>query len=202
MVIFGLTGSIGMGKSTAASMMARLGCGVYDSDNTVREALLPSGKAFEEVAVTFPECWDKKKHLVKKDVLSDIVFSDEEKRAELEEIIHPIVWESQRDFIKSEKLKGRRVVVLDIPLLFETGAQGRVDYTICVSAPFHIQKRRVLSRPNMDEERFLSILNSQMSDINKRALADFVVNTGMGLDHSFAELREILRVTGVRRNAA
>ena len=182
-----------MGKSTAAKMLARLGCAIHDSDRVVGHALSPHGKVFEEVAVTFPDCWDKKKHLIKKTVLADIIFQDDDEKRKLEEILHPIVQQSQKDFIQKQGRLGCEIVVLDIPLLFETGGQSRVDYTICVSAPYHIQRRRVLSRPFMDEKKFEAILNSQMPDKQKTMLADFVVQTGMGMAHSYRQLEKIIR---------
>lgn len=193
MITLGLTGSIGMGKSTVGDMLKKLGCAVHDSDIAVRQALAPDGNAFEEVAVTFPDAWDKKKHIIKKDVLSEIIFSDKEKREELEGILHPAAQLSQRNFLKRQQALGRDISVLDIPLLFETGAERRVDYTLVASAPYHIQRRRVLSRPGMDEEKFLSILNTQMPDQTKCAYADFVVPTGLGYAYTFKVLQKILR---------
>ena len=193
MIILGLTGSIGMGKSTAARMLKRMGVPVFDSDADVHKALSPKGAAFEEVAVTFPESWDKKTRTINRKILGGIVFEDAEKRAELEAILHPIVQQGQRKFITAMRRIGKRVVVLDIPLLYETGAEARVDYTICVSAPFDIQRRRVLSRPNMDERRFLKILDHQMPDAQKRARADFVVDTGMGYARTYRQLHNIVK---------
>lgn len=193
MIILGLTGSIGMGKTTAARMLAKMGCGVHDSDAAVRQALSPGGDAFEEVALTFPEAWDKKKHIIKRDILGDIVFNDVDKRRVLEDILHPMVQRSQKKFAQAQERLGRDIVALDIPLLFETGAQTRMDYTAVVSAPYHIQRRRVLSRPGMNEEKFQAILNTQMLDREKRALADFVVQTGMGMAYTYRELEKIVR---------
>lgn len=193
MIVIGLTGSIGMGKSTAALMLERMGCAIHDSDRAVRQALKPSGEAFEEVAVTFPEAWDKKKHTIKRDVLADIVFNDENKKTELESILHPIVQQSQKNFIQKQQRLGKEIVVLDIPLLFETGAQNRVDYTFLVTAPFHIQKRRVLARPGMSEEKFEAILSSQMPDNEKKARADFVISTGMGLAYTYQGLKKAIQ---------
>lgn len=193
MIVLGLTGSIGMGKSTAARMLRLMGVPVHESDHAVHKALAPGGAAFEEVAVTFPDAWDAKRHVIKRDVLGQIVFADADKRRELEEIIHPVVWKSQKDFTLKNTKMGRRVIALDIPLLFETGAEKRVDKTIVVTAPYDIQRRRVLVRPGMTEEKFLNILNSQMPDGEKRRRADFVVETGMGLGHTWRGLRKIVR---------
>lgn len=192
MIVLGLTGSIGMGKSTVAGMLEKLGCGVHSADEAAHEALKPRGAAFEEVALTFPECWDKKNHVIKRDVLSDIVFEETSKRKKLEQIVHPAVQQSQQKFIQSQSRLGREFVVLDIPLLFETGAEARVDYSLVVSAPYHVQRHRVLARPGMTEEKFLSILNSQMPDEEKRAKADFVIPTGLGMAYTFKTLRQCL----------
>ena len=192
MIILGLTGSIGMGKTTVGGMLSKMGCGIHDSDKAVAHALNPYGMAFEEVALTFPKTWDKKKHLIKKTVLADIVFNDPKEKLKLENILHPIVRFSQNRFIRAQQRLGREMVVLDIPLLFETGAQTLVDHTICVTAPFHIQRRRVLSRAGMSEEKFYAILENQMSDAQKRRLANFVVQTGLGFAHSHRQLEKII----------
>ena len=181
-----------MGKSTAAAMLEHMGCAIHDSDKIVHHALSPKGEAFEEVAVTFPACWDKKKHIIKRNKLADIIFSDQDKKRELENILHPIVQRSQSKFAWSQKNLGKKFIVFDIPLLFETNAQRRVNYTICVYAPEHIQKRRVLSRPNMNIEKFYKILNAQMPSRQKCALSDFTVPTGLGLAYTYQKLEEII----------
>ncbi len=193
MIILGLTGSIGMGKSTAAAMLGKMSCAVHDSDKTVYDALQPTGKAFEEVAITFPKAWDKKKRLLKKDVLAQIIFADTKKRRELENILHPIVQRAQKDFIKTQKRLGRKFVVLDIPLLFETGADQRVHYTLVVDAPHSVQRRRVLARSNMDEKKFQAILKTQMSNKVKCRMADFVIPTGRGLATTWGALHNCLQ---------
>lgn len=194
MIILGLTGSIGMGKTTLARMFKQLGCAVHDSDHAVHHALSPKGAAFEEVAIRFPDAWDKKTHTIKRDVLAKIIFNDADKRRELENILHPIVRRAQKKFIQAQQALGKKTVVLDIPLLFETGAEGRVDYTVVASAPYHIQRRRVLARPNMTPEKFNNILAVQMSDKEKCIRADFVVPTGMGMAYSYRALQKILKV--------
>ena len=181
MIVLGLTGSIGMGKTTAGAMLKEMGCAIHDADKAVHQALEPKGDAFEEVALTFPSVWDKKKRVLKRDALADIIFKDTNQRHVLEQILHPVVQRSQIKFLKVQNRMERRVVVLDIPLLFETGAQARVDYTLVVSAPCHVQRMRVLKRQGMSEEKFQHILKTQMPDTQKRHLADFVVPTGMGL---------------------
>lgn len=197
MIVFGLTGSIGMGKSTAARMLKMLGVPVHDSDRAVHAALKPRGVAFEEVAVTFPGAWDKKSRIIDRKALGDIVFHDKAQMKKLEAILHPIAAASQKKFIMEMRMKGKRAVALEIPLLFETGAEARVDYTICVTAPPIIQRRRVMARKNMTEEKFRNIVASQMPDAEKQARADFVVQTGMGYGTTFRELRKVLKKTGV-----
>lgn len=194
MIIIGLTGSIGMGKSTVARMLEREGCPIHDADKAVHEFMRPGGAAFESVALAFPDAWDKKKHVIKRDVLAETVFENTEKKELLESILHPLVRADQTNFIKRNIALKRRFCVLEIPLLFETGAEKRVDVTICVSAPFHTQRRRVMARAGMSEELFYSILKAQMPDIRKRVLADFVVQTGLGFAYSHRQVREILRI--------
>lgn len=192
MIILGLTGSIGMGKSTVARMLSKLGCKIHDSDKAARESLSPKGAAFEEVALTFPMAWDKKKHIINRLILSEIIFNDIQEKIKLEKIIHPVVQNSQKEFIQKQKKMGQKIVVLDIPLLFETGADARVNYTIVVSAPYHIQRHRVLSRPNMTEEKFQEILKNQMPDKEKCLRADFVIPTGIGMAYTHKCLVKML----------
>lgn len=202
MIVLGLTGSIGMGKSTAAQMLRRMGCPVHDSDEAVHKALAPYGSAFEIVAVSFPEAWDKKRRIIDRKKLGEIVFHDPRRRKELEDILHPVARRSQLKFIQEMKRKGRKVVALDIPLLFETGAQDRVDYTICVTAPDDVQRRRVMTRPNMTEEKFEKIKALQMPDAQKQALADYVVQTGLGYALTYRSLKAIVDdVKEKRKNA-
>lgn len=184
MIVLGLTGSIGMGKSTVATMLKKLGAAVHDSDAVAREAISPSGFAFEDVALAFPEAWDKKKHLIKKEILAEIIFNDEDKKKLLENIIHPVVRKKQKEFIQKQKRLGKKIIVLDIPLLFETGGNELVDYVVTVSAPYHVQRHRVLNRLNMTEEKFAAILKNQMPDKEKCFRADFVIPTGLGMAYT------------------
>ncbi len=193
MIVLGLTGSIGMGKSRAASMMRKMGISVHDSDRAVHCALMPNGAAFEEVALTFPECWDKKKRVIDRKKLGKSVFEDSKKLKQLEKILHPIARKSQNEFVRKMRKMGRKMVVLEIPLLFETGAQARVDFVVCVSAPKAIQRRRVLARKNMSAEKFEQILARQMPDGEKRANSDFVINTGLGLARTMKDIKAMLR---------
>lgn len=190
MIVLGLTGSIGMGKSTAAKMLRLIGVPVHDSDKAVHDALLPKGAAFEAVSKRFPKAVSKGRIDRKK--LGAIVFADHAALKTLESILHPVAREKQLDFIRAMRSKGKKIVALEIPLLFETGADARVDAIITVSAPPNIQKRRVMKRPNMTEEKFKSIVASQMPDAQKRALSDFVVDTGLGAGRTFRQLKEIV----------
>lgn len=182
-----------MGKTTAAAMLKKMGCAIHNSDACVHKALEPYGQAFEEVAVTFKKAWDKKTHTINRKILGEIIFSNDEQKEILESILHPIVRQDQSRFLQKQIRIGRQFSVLDIPLLFETGADQRVDVTAVVTAPFKTQRRRVLSRSNMTEEKFESILETQMPDVHKCMLADFVIPTGMGRAYTYRALQGMLR---------
>lgn len=193
MIVIGLTGSIGMGKSTAANMLRDMGVPVHDSDAAVHELLAPGGAGVEAVAAMFPDCRDKDAGGIDRRKLGAAVFGDAGALRALESILHPLVREQQQSFIRAQQRAGAAMVALDIPLLFETGAEARCDYTIVVSAPAAIQRQRVLARPGMTEEAFEKRLAQQMSDADKRARADFVVQTGIGMAHTRQELAQVLR---------
>lgn len=198
MIVLGLTGSIGMGKSTVAAMMKTLGIPVHDSDIAAHRLLEPKSEARLALAAAFPhyeypQIYEKKTYNINRRELGQIVFSDDEARARLEAIIHPLVRKSQTEFLRASALKGIKIAVLDVPLLFETGADARVDYTITVSAPAFLQRARVLARPDMTEEKFHAILARQMPDAEKRARSDFVIQTGLGRAHSLQTLKQILQ---------
>lgn len=194
MKIIGLTGSIGMGKSVAAALFRQLGVAVHDSDAAVHFALSSNGPVFAEVTRAFPSVLEAGQ--INRSVLGKIIFSDEKKRRQLEAIIHPHVWASQNNFIRAAKKRGETLVVLDIPLLFETGANQGCDLVICVTAPYFLQRQRVLSRPGMTEERFQSILKNQIPDEEKRKRSDIVIQTGLGHAHTLQELKKFLKVYG------
>lgn len=191
MIVLGLTGSIGMGKSGAAKMLRRLGVPVHDSDKAVHDAILPKGPAFHDVAALFPSVVSQGKIDRKK--LGAIVFADKAALKRLEKILHPAAQKSQTKFLRAMRARGKKIVCLEIPLLFETGAEDRVDYVIVVSAPPIIQKRRVMRRSHMNEEKFKSILASQWPDAQKRAHADFVVDTGLGYARTHRQLAAIVK---------
>ncbi len=193
MKIIGLTGSIGMGKSATAALLQNLGVPVHDSDAAVHIALSPEGGAFRDVALEFPEAWDKATHTINRKILGAIVFADAEKRRKLEALVHPHVWDSQREFIKRFKSAGAKLVVLDIPLLYETGAESKCDEVMVVTAPSFIQRQRVLSRPGMSEEKFQSILKNQVPDAEKRRRADYIIHTGLGRAYTLWSLKKYLK---------
>lgn len=192
MKILGLTGSIGMGKTTVGEMFARLGVPVHDSDHAAHTALEEGSPVFTAIAKTFPESWCRKTRTIDRKKLGAIVFADPEQKTLLESFIHPYVQAQQLKFLSAMRAKGMKNVVLDIPLLFETRAEQRVDHTIVVSAPFFIQTQRVLARPNMTVERFNSILRAQMSDTEKQERSDFIVQTGLGMARTQQQVRAIL----------
>lgn len=193
MIIVGLTGSIGMGKSVSANILRDMGIPVHCSDEAVHDLLGPGGTAVEAVAEAFPGSLNKQSGSIDRKALGALVFGDDEKRKILEGLIHPRVVVSQQKFIAENARLHVPLVVLDIPLLFETGAESRVDYTIVVSAPPFIQRRRVLARPGMTEEKFQAILARQLPDGEKRRRAHFVVETGIGLAQTRRDLEKIIK---------
>ena len=178
MIVIGLTGSIGMGKTTVAGMLEEMNCPVHNADRAVHEALQFNQDIISQISSLFPGAVCQENGSIQRELLGKIIFNDHEKRMKLEAILHPIVRQSQDQFVQLQKENGLKVVVLDIPLLFETGAQERVDHVLVVSAPLEMQRQRVLKRSNMSEEKFNAILKIQMSDKEKRKLADFVIPTG------------------------
>jgi dephospho-CoA kinase len=196
MITIGLTGSIGMGKSTAAKMIRLMGLPVHDSDKAVHAALMPGGDAYEKVIKLFPEALDPVSSFIDRQKLGSIVFQDKSALKKLEEILHPAARSSAVEFIQNAEALDKRAVALEIPLLFETGAESRVDYTICVTSPPDVQRQRVMKRPNMTEEKFKAILESQMPDAEKCAKSYFVVDTGRGYISTFLQLRKILKKAG------
>ncbi len=198
MIVIGLTGSIGMGKSTIGTIFKELGVPVHEADGAVHD-LLQFGKAgYLSVIKAFsqkeyPQIYKaQNKEGIDRKELGALVFYNDALRERLEKILHPLVCAVQKEFIDEQKKEGRAVVVLDIPLLFETGAEDRVDFTVVVSAPFEIQEQRVLSRSGMTEGKFTAILERQMPDADKCARADYVVNTDCAVIESRKELEKIL----------
>ncbi|MEW6632620.1 MAG: dephospho-CoA kinase [Pseudomonadota bacterium] len=178
MIVLGLTGSIGMGKSTTARMFAEAGVPVHDSDETVHR--LYSGKAAPLVEAAFPGTTQA--GVVDRARLAERVLGDGAALKKLETIVHPLVRADADAFLSRHRAAGASLAVLDIPLLFETGGRERVDRVVVVTAPPEIQRARVLARPGMSEAKFAAILAKQVPDADKRRQADFVVDTGQGFD--------------------
>ncbi|WP_295134613.1 dephospho-CoA kinase [uncultured Reyranella sp.] len=196
MVIVGLTGSIGMGKSTAAKMLREMGVPVYDADAAVHALQAPGGAALPGIEAAFPGV--VKAGVLDRQALGARVFGNKEALRRLEAIVHPLVGQRQRAFLRRAALAGEKLVVLDIPLLFEGLGERRVDATLVVSAPSFLQRRRVLARPGMTVEKFEGILRQQVPDALKRRKASIVIPTGMGLaptraalGKAVAELRDL-----------
>jgi dephospho-CoA kinase len=188
MIVLGLTGSIGMGKSTTAKMFAEAGVPVHDSDETVHR--LYAGKAVPLVEAAFPGTTFA--GAVDRAKLGARVLGDAATLKRLEAIIHPLVRADADAFLARHRNAGESIAVLDIPLLFETSGRGRVDKVVVVTAPAEVQRQRVLARPGMTEEKLASILAKQVPDVEKRRLADFVIDTGQGLDAARAAVAAII----------
>ena len=184
-----LTGSLGMGKTTAARYFAEAGVPVHDSDAVVHA--LYEGKAVSAIEQAFPGSTSGGK--VDRAKLAAMVLNDRAALARLEAIVHPLVSESTDEFLADAKAKNASVVVLDVPLLFETDTHRRCDATVVVSAPAEIQRQRVLERPGMTEEKFSAILSKQLPDAEKRRRADFIVDSSKDFDHARAQVHDILR---------
>ncbi|GAK43712.1 dephospho-CoA kinase [Tepidicaulis marinus] len=189
-LLIGLTGSIGMGKSETAKMFARLGVPVYDADAAVHELYAPGGAAVAPLEEAFPGT--VKDGMVDREELSKRVLGKPDELKKLEAIVHPLVGEAQRAFLQKAMAEDQPMVLLDIPLLFETGGRERVDVIVVVSAPYDVQHERVLARPGMTAEKFDAIHAKQVPDAEKRAGADFIVETDKGLEHAFEQVKEIV----------
>ncbi len=194
MMIVGLTGSMAMGKSTAASYLKNLGVPVFDSDAAVHA--LYEGEAVEAIERAFPGVVHSGR--VDRKKLGEAIASDPQALARLEAIVHPLVRRKQRDFILAEASRGTDLVVLDIPLLFESGADKLCDAMIVVSAPEEVQRQRLAARKGMTPDRVDDLLARQMPDAEKRARADFVVDTNGPISQSRAQLDRILATLSQR----
>ena len=188
MRILGLTGSIGMGKSTTAKLFAEAGVPVYDADAAVHQ--LYEGEAAPAIEAAFPGTTANGK--VDRAKLSAQVVHDPAAIKRLEGIVHPMLGASRQKFFADAEATGAPVVVLDIPLLFETGGEKRVDAVVVVTTSPELQRERVLARGTMDETKLVAIIAKQMPDAEKRKRADFLVNTSHGLDPVRAEIKHIL----------
>jgi dephospho-CoA kinase len=190
MIVIGLTGSIGMGKSETARMFAEQGVPVCESDAIVHRLYEKDGAAVAPVAAAFPDVRDDGG--IDREKLSRHLAANAEDFARLEAIVHPLVRAEQENFLKDARKRNVRIAVLDIPLLFETGRDRDVDRIVVVSAPAEVQRRRVLARPGMDEPKFAAILARQLPDAEKRARADFIVDSAHGFDHARRQVRDII----------
>ncbi len=191
MKVIGLTGSIGMGKSTAARLIRSMGVPVHDADATVHRAMGPQGQAVAAIEAAFPGVG--RGGAIDRAALGALVFADAGRLRRLEAILHPIVRQAERRFLRRQRVLRRPLVVLDIPLLFETGAERRCDAVIVVSAPIFLQAQRVLSRPGMTPERFAAIRAQQLPDVEKRRRADVVIRTGLSIGETRRALSRALR---------
>jgi dephospho-CoA kinase len=192
-LIIGLTGSIGMGKSTTARMFQSCGIPVHDADAAVHD--LYAGEA-----AALPG--SVRDGVVDRAALGRLVLGHADKVRQLEAIVHPLVRRREEDAIAAARAAGQRALVLDIPLLFETGAEKRCDCVVVVSAPAAVQRARVMARPGMTEERFAAILARQMPDEEKRRRADFVVDSSLGLESAQAQVCDILQALSARSGSA
>jgi dephospho-CoA kinase len=197
MIVLGLTGSIGMGKSTAARMFRRLNIPVHDADAAVHRLMGKGGHAVAAIQAAFPGTVVAGR--VDRPALGAKVFGHPAELRRLESILHPLVQAEAQRFIRRQRARRRKMVVLDIPLLFETGGERRCDAVIVVSAPRFLQQARVLARPRMTAARLAEIEALQMPDRDKRRRADFVIETGLGHRPALARLQGILRQVNARR---
>lgn len=189
MIRLGLTGSIGMGKSTTAKLFAAAGVPVYDADAAVHA--LYAGKAAIEIEQAF--AGTVKDGKVDRRLLGEQVIGKPDALKRLEAIVHPLVREAELAFLEAARKERHRIVVLDIPLLFETGGLERVDAVVVVTADAQVQRQRVLERPGMNVEQFEAILARQMPDAEKRLRAHFIVNSGFGIESARRQVEDVLR---------
>ena len=190
MITVGLTGSIGMGKSATAAMFEAEGCPVYDADAEVHKVYGPGGAAVGPLGAAFPGV--VRDGQVDRAALSARVVGDDAAMNQLNRIVHPLLGAGRRDFFARAEAAGAPIIVLDIPLLFETGGERNVEAVVVVSAPADVQRQRVLAREGMSEAKLDGILARQMADAEKRARAHFVVDTGRGFDAARAQVRDII----------
>ncbi|WP_343313069.1 dephospho-CoA kinase [Brucella sp. BE17] len=188
MIVIGLTGSIGMGKTTAAAMFAAVGVPVHSADEAVHR--LYKGRAAPLIEAAFPGTVDET--VVDREKLSAAVLGDQQALKKLEAIVHPLVREEEQAFLREAETSGADMALIDIPLLFETGGEARVDKIVVVSAPAAVQRQRVLARPGMSEQKLDAILARQMPDAEKRTRADFVLDSSTGLDDMRRQITDLI----------
>jgi len=190
MIVLGLTGSVGMGKSTTAAMFREAGVPVWDADAAVHRLYGAGGAAVAEVEAAFPGV--AREGAIDRALLAAKLGGDQAAFQRLEAIVHPLVARDRELFLTASKAEGADVAVADVPLLFEVGADALVDAVVVVTAPAAVQRERVLARPGMDEAKLAAILARQMPDEEKRARADYVIDTSYGLEHARAAVHTIL----------
>lgn len=190
MIVLGLTGSIGMGKSTTTAMFGDEGALIWNADEAVHRLYAPGGAAVAPIAEAFPGAVVD--GAVDRDRLAAALGRDEAAFRRLESIVHPLVARGRLEDLAAAEARGVKLAVLDIPLLFETGGDAAVDAVVVVTAPPEVQAARVLGRPGMTRERFEAILARQLPDAEKRRRADFIVDTGQGLEAARMRVREIV----------
>ncbi len=190
MVIVGLTGSIGMGKSETAKMFRSLGVPVYDADAAVHAIYAPGGSAVAPIEAAFPGVTNA--NGVDRDALAKLVLNDPAALKKLEAIVHPLVGLEQQKFLEQAAAENADIIVIDVPLLYETGGQKRVDCVVLVSAPYELQRERVLMRPGMSEEKFQSILAKQVPDAEKRRQADYIIDSSQGIEPAMAQVKDLI----------
>ncbi|MCG8510714.1 MAG: dephospho-CoA kinase [Rhodospirillales bacterium] len=200
MVILGLTGSIGMGKTVAAGMFAGLGVPVHSADAAVHRLLAEDRHVIDRVDAAFPGA--ARDGSIDRAVLGRIVFEDMAALEALEAILHPAVHRDQAKFLRHAALAGQYLAVLDIPLLYETGAEKKCDCVAVVWAPRWIQERRVLSRPGMTRERLAAVRRRQLDDDEKKRLADYLIPSGLGRNPALRAVKRIVTLAGGRKGRA
>jgi dephospho-CoA kinase len=191
MILLGLTGSVGMGKSTTASLFTDEGVPVYDADAAVHDLYGAGGAAVGPVEAAFQGV--SIDGAIHRGRLGERVLNDPESLRRLEAIVHPLVGAHRQDFFARAKASDVKIVVLDVPLLFETGGDRAMTAVVVVSAPLEVQRERVLARPGMTADKFNAILKRQMPDAEKRARADFVIDTGRGIEPARTQVKVILK---------
>jgi dephospho-CoA kinase len=190
MKIIGLTGGIGMGKSTASACFRRHRVPIFDADQAVHELQAPGGRAVRSIEAAFPGT--TRGGAVDREALRHAVLGNSTALKQLERIVHPLVRDAERRFLAAARRAGKSLVVLDIPLLLETGGEKRVDLVVVVSAPAAVQAARVMRRPGMTRERLAAIRARQMPDAAKRRRADVVIHTGLSRHFAVTALRHLL----------
>ena len=191
MIVLGVTGSIAMGKSTVSTMLSHLNNPLHDADKTVHELMSVNGKAYHEIAKSFPGAI--RVNGVDRAKLGREVFGNPEKLEQLENILHPLVREARNRFFRQQSRYKSRLVILDVPLLYETGGDKDCDKVLVVSAPFFIQKQRALARHGMTQTKFHDILKRQVPAHDKRRRADFIGPTGLGKAYTYRALKRLIR---------